>query len=201
MKNNLGLYGVLPDIKDEEMLIYMVKQSIKAGIKIIQYRNKTSKTSEIKNIAQKLCNICQKQGVLFIVNDRVDLASEINADGVHIGGDDISIEKAREILEDKIIGVSCYGDISRAKEMQEKGADYIAFGAVFTSPTKPKAKSINLDILKTKFDIPVCVIGGISSGNIWKLKEYNIDMYAVITDIYKDKNISENIRRLKNAII
>lgn len=195
-----GIYPILPDTKDEKLLIYQVTQSIKAGVKIIQYRDKTSKDIDIENIAKKLCGLCQASGVKFIINDRVHLAQVINADGVHIGTEDMSIKETRAIIGDKIIGVSCYGDMSRALALQQYGADYVAFGAMFGSFTKPNAKTIKLDI-DENLHIPICVIGGITSQNISSIKSKHINMYAVISDIYKDDNIIQNIQRLQHEII
>jgi len=128
----------------------------------------------------------------------VELALEVDAAGVHIGDDDISIKYAREILKDKIIGVSCYGSIDKAINYQENGADYVAFGTCFSSPTKPNAPIIDLDIfhnIKDNIKIPICAIGGINKDNIHFLKN-QIDMIAVISSIWCG-DIHSNIKNLR----
>lgn len=115
------------------------------------------------------------------------LAKAIDADGVHIGGDDTPIGVARKILGDKkIIGVSCYGDIEAAKKAAKEGADYVAFGSFFSSKTKPNAKKADIGVLKEakKLGVPVCAIGGIEAANADTLINAGADMLAVISALW-----------------
>lgn len=197
-----GLYALTderytPFLKLESKVLELLK----AGVKVVQLRDKNSKDEELLEKALNIQQICKKYGAIFIINDRVNLAKEIDADGVHIGIEDESLIKTRELLPDKIIGVSCYDDLERAILAQNQGASYVAFGSFFPSSTKPDAKKAPLELLKRakkELKIPICVIGGINETNISLLKD--ADLISIVKAAYEPRDIKENIKILKGLI-
>jgi len=159
---------------------------------ILQFRDKNSSDALKESTAKKLHTLCKLHQTRFLINDDVDLARHINADGVHIGRDDEDMIMARRILgPDKVIGVSCYGDLFRAKEMEHRGANYVAFGACFASITKPHAPTISLEVIKEAkrlLNLPIWTIGGITLENAPQLIEQGSDLCAVISDIWCAKS-------------
>jgi thiamine-phosphate pyrophosphorylase len=204
MQNKLkGLYVLTDDkLTPLSTITSQVKELLESQVKVIQFRDKIHSDSQIAPIAQELQNLCTEFEATFIINDRVDLAKKIGADGVHIGMDDTSLTKARKLLPNAIIGVSCYGDLNRAKEAQKLGASYVAFGACFSSSTKPQAKPISLEIIKKakeEISIPICVIGGINKKNIHLVKD--ADLISVVSAAYKPDTIAKNISSLQRALL
>lgn len=204
MSNRLqGLYAITDEIlTPDETVRQQVETALTAGANIIQYRNKTAEDSEIEMVCQDLLKLCRDHSALFIIDDRPYLAQKIGADGLHIGKDDGSLLDARKIFPQGIIGVSCYGSIRKAKEAQEEGADYVAFGSFFPSPTKPKSGVISLNVLqkaKAALDIPVCAIGGINRENIHEVAANRPDMISVVNDIFNG-DITTNITHLKQGM-
>ena len=185
-----GLYLITDsELTPNNIILNQVEEALKGGARIIQLRDKEKTDNELENIALLLKNKIKKYNSIFIINDRVELVRKIDADGVHIGNEDCDFKKAKEILRDKIIGVSCYGDINKALMAEKEGASYVAFGAVFPSKIKKNAQVIGVDILKEareKITIPICAIGGINSENIAKISS-SIDMKAVISGVWGDK--------------
>ncbi len=195
-----SFYGLYV-ITDERLTPYkegkifeLVEKALKGGARIVQLRDKTHKDKDLVDIALKLKKLCHNYQALFIVNDRIKLAQLVSADGVHLGKEDFSLEEAKEILKDKIIGISCYGDLERAKRAQEKGASYVAFGSVYPSPTKPTSEVISKKVLreaKRTLKIPICAIGGITLEKTKELLELGVDLIAVISDIWKSEDIEK----------
>jgi len=190
-----GLYLITDEtLTPYEKIEEYLTPALASSAKIVQFRDKNSNEKILLETSLKIKALCRKHGTLFIINDYVDLAKEIDADGVHIGRDDEEYEAARRVLgKKKIIGVTCYGDIFRAKELEHKGADYAAFGSFFASSTKPNAPVINIDVLKNAkkmLKIPICAIGGITAHNAPPLIEAGADMLAVISDVWKAENIA-----------
>ncbi len=183
-----GLYAITDSsLTPYEYIDRYVSLALKGGAKIVQLRDKTLSDEELYEVAKKIKKICKKHKALFLLDDRVVLAKAIDADGVHIGGDDTPIGVARKILGDKkIIGVSCYGDIEAAKKAAKEGADYVAFGSFFSSKTKPNAKKADIGVLKEakKLGVPVCAIGGIEAANADALINAGADMLAVISALW-----------------
>ena len=200
---NKALYAITDEtLTPDSSVLQQVEESIKAGINILQYRNKTKTDEEVKDICKALQKLCTKHGVTFIVDDRPHLAQDIGADGLHIGKDDMPLAKAREIFKKGIIGVSCYGSVKKALEAQNEGATYVAFGSFYPSPTKPHSGIISHSIIKKAkeaLDIPVCVIGGISHENIKEIAKENPDMISVVSAVY-DGCITTNVKRLLNEM-
>lgn len=195
-----GLY-IITDEKltpyENGQIFEKVEKALRGGANIVQLRDKTHSDEFLFFYAQRLKEISHKYNAIFIINDRIELALEIDADGVHLGKEDTDIEKARKALKDKIIGISCYGDLEKAKLMETLSADYVAFGSFYPSPTKPQAKLVDKKILieaKKILKIPICAIGGITLENAKELIELGADMIAVISDIWKAKEIEKRAR-------
>jgi thiamine-phosphate pyrophosphorylase len=200
----LSLYAITDEhLTPDCTLLEQVKESLEAGIDILQFRNKTQSDAEVKATCRELQRLCTKYSVLFIINDRAQLAQDIGADGLHVGGDDMPLSAARAIFTDGIIGVSCYGDVQKAKEAQDAGADYVAFGSFFPSPTKPHSAVVPLSVIKEAreiLDIPICVIGGISQANISEMVKEKPDMIAVVSAVYKG-DITTNVKNLLSKLV
>lgn len=197
------IYAISDDIlMPENLALEYVREILECGVKFFQFRSKKAVKNE--NLASEILNLCEKFGAKFIVNDDVKFAKKIGAKAVHLGKDDENIKEAFEILgKDAYVGISCYNDINLAMNAAKNGASYVAFGSVFTSPTKPNAPKCGLEVAKEAkqiLNLPVCVIGGINETNIGSLSLAKPDLIAVISAIYKDGNIKENIKNLQNII-
>lgn len=197
------IYAISDDIlMPENLALEYAKEILECGVKFFQFRSK--KAAKNEKLASEILNLCEKFGAKFIVNDDVKFAKKIGANAVHLGKDDEGIKEAFEILgKDAYVGVSCYNDISLAINAAKNGASYVAFGSVFTSPTKPNAPKCGLEVVKEAkqiLNLPVCVIGGINETNIGSLSLAKPDLIAVISAIYKNGNIKENIKNLQKII-
>lgn len=179
----------------------MAEASLAAGASILQYRDKSTNTIKRLEQAKNLKNVCDKHSATFIINDDISLAIKINADGVHLGRDDLSVKEARKQLgPEKIIGVSCYNQISLAREAIEQKADYIAFGSFFNSSVKPDAPVASLELIteiKKISGIPVCCIGGINIDNCEPLIACGADMLAVISEVFSSTDENHIQHRCK----
>lgn len=198
-----GLYAITPEVADTSSLITMTEQALTGGARLVQYRNKTADATLRVGQAFALAHLCRKLGVPFIVNDHLDLAIEVGADGVHVGRDDASVTDARRKLgRTKIIGVSCYNRLELAVEAERNGADYVAFGAFFDSPTKPEAVAAPMDLLdhaRRKLHVAVVAIGGITSDNAGELIGRGADAVAASSALFATGHIrsaAENFSRL-----
>ena len=186
-----GLYAISDGAIPYDGIIPILSQTFRGGVQIFQLRDKHLSDEDLLPYAREIQALCKDNGVTFIINDRVDLAVAINADGLHIGQNDVAFDQARDRF-DGIIGVSCYGDIERAQSYEVKGADYVAFGCCFPSKTKPHAPLIDLSILpqaKERLTIPICAIGGITLDNVHRLKNGQVDMVAVINALWRSDNL------------
>ena len=197
------IYAISDDIlMPENLALEYAKEILECGVKFFQFRSKKAVKNE--KLASEILNLCEKFGAKFIVNDDVKFAKKIGAKAVHLGKDDEGIKEAFEILgKDAYVGVSCYNDINLAINAAKNGASYAAFGSVFTSPTKPNAPKCGLEVVKEAkqiLNLPVCVIGGINETNIGSLSHVKPDLIAIISAIYKDGNIKENIKNLQKII-
>ena len=197
------IYAISDDIlMPENLALDYTREILECGVKFFQFRSKKAVKNE--KLASEILNLCEKFGAKFIVNDDVKFAKKIGAKAVHLGKDDENIKEAFEILgKDAYVGVSCYNDINLAINAAKNGASYVAFGSIFTSPTKPNAPKCGLEIVKEAkqiLNLPVCVIGGINETNIGSLSHTKPDLIAIISAIYKDGNIKENIKNLQNII-
>ncbi len=186
-----GLYAITPDLADTELLCQMVEASILGGARVVQYRNKVADQKLRIKQSLALLEVCRKHEIPLIINDYVTLCLEINADGVHIGGDDGNIAAIKNMIgEDKILGVSCYGEFARAEAAEKAGADYVAFGACFPSSTKPNAPGAEPDLFTQakKLNLPSVAIGGITLENAASVVKAGADAIAVIGELFKQEN-------------
>lgn len=196
-----GLYAITDQqLIAEDGFNQAVEQALKGGARIIQYRDKSSNRKKRLRQAESVRLLCEQYQAICIINDDAELAKAVEADGIHIGKDDTSIAQTRDILgDDVIIGVSCYNDIARAIAAQDNAADYIAFGAIFSSPTKPGAAVAGLDLIskaKQQLAIPVCTIGGITEDNIQQVIQHGADMTAVISSLFSAGDIQQRAKNL-----
>jgi len=195
-----GLYLVLDrQVNDDGRLLEIARESIRHGVDIIQLRDKLGKARDTLRCFKGILREVNGR-VPVIMNDRVDLAIAAGADGVHLGQDDIPVKDARRMLGPKImIGVSCQS-YEHARQAQNEGADYIGFGSVFKTLTKPERNPMNLDLLKKvvrEVSIPVFAIGGIAPENIAVLRGIGVKHFAVCRAICMAKNIEKAIIGLK----
>jgi thiamine-phosphate pyrophosphorylase len=192
-----GLYAIADSsILSDEELLEKVEIVLKNGAAILQYRDKSGSFIHAIEI-KKLCN---QYNIPLIINDNLQLAKKLDVDGVHLGKDDGDLKIARDFLgNEKIIGISCYNDLNRAVEMQKQGATYIAFGAFFSSNTKPLAVKADLDLLKEakrKLSIPIVCIGGITLENADQLISNGADFIAVIQGLFKSNDLANTTQLL-----
>jgi len=190
-----GLYGITPDLADTALLLDKTEQVLAGGAQLIQYRNKTANTGLRFQQASTLLQLCKTYAVPLIVNDHMELAAEINADGVHLGKHDTNIAIVRKHLgPGKIIGASCYDCITLASEAIANGADYVAFGAFFSTSTKHDTVTAPIDILhraKAVLNVPVVGIGGINLVNVPTLIKNGADAVAVCHSLYQADDICQ----------
>ncbi|MEG0329699.1 MAG: thiamine phosphate synthase [Longicatena sp.] len=177
-----------------------IEKAIQGGVTFVQIREKDLSTENFIEEALKLKKLCEHYEIPFVINDNVEVAKAIDADGIHVGQDDLDVESVRKILgEDKIIGVSAQ-NVEEAKKAQEGGADYLGVGAIFSTTTKLDADDVSYETLKAivqAVDIPVIAIGGISKDNILKLKGTKIDGVALISAIMAKDDVFQASKELK----
>jgi thiamine-phosphate pyrophosphorylase len=178
-----GLYAITPE---EPGMLDKVRQALEGGIALLQYRRKRRDLQEAREIAA----LAGRYGVPLIVNDDVELALELGAQGVHLGRDDGDIGAARRRLPGRILGASCYNDAELARRAIGAGADYVAFGSVFASPTKPAALRAPLALFATALEVPLCAIGGITVHNAPQVLEAGADLLAVVSDLFDAPDIA-----------
>jgi thiamine-phosphate pyrophosphorylase len=199
-----GLYVIIDsqtlDFKDE---VDAARKAIKGGAKVIQLRDKLRSKGELLAIAKKLANLCRQSDVLFIVNDYLDIALASDADGIHIGQDDLPLSVIRkELPVDRIIGVST-ATVALARKAESEGSDYVAVGSIFPSPTKPKATVVGLERLRQirkAISIPIVAIGGINRQNIGEVMAAGADAAAVISAVLNQKDTESAARQLVKEI-
>ena len=194
-----GLYAVTDSALSGDALVQHVAQAIQSGAVMIQYRDKSSAAGQRLWQANDLQMLCQSLRVPLIINDDIELAVQCRAAGVHLGKDDASIEQARAALgAQAIIGVSCYALLSLALAAQANGADYVAFGSFFASPTKPATERADLDLLRAaraQLQVPIATIGGITPDNGRALVEAGADLLAVVSGVFGTPNVSGAARQ------
>ena len=193
-----GLYAVTPDTADSALLARNVAAAISGGAAAIQYRNKVADGSLRRAQALAIARLPQRSNALFIVNDDLAVAADVDADGVHVGEDDADIATARAAIgPDRLIGVSCYDDLDRARAAAAAGADYVAFGSFFASSTKPAARRADLALLHSAraLGVPVVAIGGITAANVQPLVDAGVTAVAVIADVFAHDDAAAITRR------
>lgn len=197
-----GIYGITQtENKSISQILNEVEAALKAGIAVLQYRDKQPIDALL--LAQQLSQICRRYAVPLIINDDIELALMVGADGVHLGRDDGSLSKARAILgPESIIGVSCYNDFDKACLMAEHGADYVAFGRFYPSGTKPLAAPADIQTLtlaKQSIKVPIVAIGGILPDNGQPLIDAGADLLAVVGGIF-DEEPETAVHRYLNTL-
>ncbi len=199
-----GLYFVTDSKLTKQGILKDVKQVLEAGCKIVQYREKEKSSEEMFKEAKKIAELCKSKGALFIVNDRLDIALAVNADGVHLGQTDLPLVLARKILgKDKIIGTSNHS-IKEAKQSDKAGVDYISIGPVFCTSTKKDAgPALGLELLKqvraiTKLSL--VGIGGVNEENLEEVLETGADSVAIISAIVSTKNPGKSAEKIIEKI-
>ncbi|AGA35089.1 Thiamin-phosphate pyrophosphorylase [Thioalkalivibrio nitratireducens DSM 14787] len=194
-----GLYFVTPDRASGR--IALVAAALRGGARIIQYRDKSGTGMAGLPEARELLALCRKAGALLLINDDIELCLAAGADGVHLGEDDAGIADARTRLgPNRVIGASCYNDLDRARRALAAGADYVAFGSVYPSPTKPAARRANPGLLRAargELSAPICAIGGITPDNAAPIIAAGADMIAVIQAISEAPNPEAAARALQ----
>ena len=200
-----GLYAITPDETDTEELLRKVSLVLQGGARILQYRNKAANAPLRLRQAKALRELTKEFSVLLIINDDAKLAQQIDADGVHLGGEDGSVAAARAVLgSGKLIGVSCYNRLGLAHEAVRQGADYVAFGSFFASAVKPAAVAASPDLLRQarrEIGVPLVAIGGITVQNGTQLLEAGADVLAVISAVFGATDIQDAARQFSNLTI
>jgi len=189
-----GLYAITPERADGARLLAEVEAALAGGCRLLQYRDKFSAMAERVARARALRALTRRHGARLLINDDLALAFLVDADGVHLGADDGNLVAARAILgPDRLLGASCYADLAVAGKAAAAGADYVAFGAVYPSPTKPQATVAAVDLFsraKAAFAAATCAIGGITVDNAPPLIAAGADLLAVITDLFSAPDIA-----------
>lgn len=187
-----GLYAITPDGGNTAELLEKVRAALEGRIALLQYRRKKGNASE----AWQIVELAHSYGVRVVINDDVALALEVGADGAHLGRDDGDLALARKLLSRKILGASCYDDLGAARAAVRAGADYVAFGSVFASPTKPAAVRAPLPLFgeARSLGVPLAAIGGITLENASHAVAAGADLLAVISDLFDAPDIRARAR-------
>lgn len=199
-----GIYGITGDnFAKGKTNLECVKAMIKGGIKIIQYRAKDKTTKEKIKEAREIREFCKKNNVIFIVNDNIDIAILVDADGVHIGQDDMSVDDARVLLgEEKIIGLSTHCKEQALEAYKNRNVDYIGVGPIFPTTTKD-TKPVGIEYLEfvvNNLDIPFVAIGGIKAHNIDDIISKGAQRICLVSEIVGADDITEKVLELSNKI-
>jgi thiamine-phosphate pyrophosphorylase len=197
-----GLYLVTPDWDDTQKLLAVTEAGLRGGAALVQYRHKTASAQLRQEQAAQLQALCRKYDRPFIVNDFVDLCLALDADGVHVGGTDVSVAQVRATLGPaKIVGASCYGSLQLARDAHQAGASYVAFGGFYPSRVKKYEVSTQPEIVaqaKAEIPLPNVVIGGMTQENAEPLVAHGADMVAAISSVYMVDDPETAARRFVN---
>lgn len=198
-----GLYAITPDCAEDAALHRQCAAALRGGAKVLQYRDKNATAKTRTRRALALRELCAMHHALFIVNDDIALAAAVRADGVHLGAADGDISCARQMYGTQmLIGATCQNDIARAAIMQQAGADYCAFGAVFSSSTKPAAPCCDLTVIgraRQKIELPIVAIGGITAQNAGAVFAAGADAVAVCAGLFAAPDIEYAARQITAA--
>lgn len=188
-----GLYAITPELADSATLLRSVAQALEGGISMLQYRRKGMQNVDE---AKALARMCRERAVPFVVNDNIALALDCGADGVHLGSADGELAAARAKLGGRFLGASCYDSLSAARAAVAAGADYVAFGSVFPSSTKPAAVRAPLTLFgeARSLGVPLVAIGGITLQNAPQLLAAGADCLAVISDLFDAPDVAARAR-------
>jgi thiamine-phosphate pyrophosphorylase len=196
-----GLY-LITDTKliPRERFVETVEAAVRGGATMVQLREKETPREEVIRLGQALLAVTKRYDALLIINDHPSVAKAVGADGVHVGREDPPVSEARALLgPDAIIGASCYGDVTRAASAERDGADYVAFGTPFPSPTKTKRTDISLGIFreaKQQVSVPVFAIGGITIDNARQVIDAGADGLAVVSGVFAAADVEGAARAL-----
>lgn len=193
-----GLYAITDGSLLHGRLLDAVEQALQGGARIVQYRDKSTDSARRHDEAAALRSLCQAQGVPLLINDDVDLAAAIGADGVHLGQGDTALAEARHRLgADAIIGITCHDQLDLAAAATAGGASYLAFGAMFASSSKPLARPCPLTTLTAarRFGLPLVAIGGITPDNAGQVIAAGANALAVIAGLWKAPDIRQRARQ------
>lgn len=200
-----GLYLVTPNWDDTDRLLDVTEQALQEGVALLQYRHKHADAALRREQAGALLLLARKYGVPFIVNDFIDLCQELDADGVHVGGTDISVAEARARLgKQKLVGASCYGDLQLAHKAQEEGASYMAFGGFYPSLVKQYPVTTDPGIVlqaKREIALPCVVIGGMTPENAAPLAARGADLVAAISSVYLADDVTISVREFNKLFV
>lgn len=202
---NSRLYAVTNiTASDRGNIIERIKQAYDGGADIVQIRSKELADKELYELSLAVKKIAESRGKLLIVNDRIDIALAAGCDGVHLGQDDLPIEKARSILgKNFLIGVSTH-NLEQARDAREKGADYIGVGPIYGTPTKPEYEAVSCELIrevKDNIEIPFVAIGGINKDNINDVVHAGAERVAVVRALFSDENVFLEAKTLKRMLI
>lgn len=203
----LKVYFIFGSVNCSKKPIDVLEEAIDGGITLFQFREKGKEALhglEKLKFAKELQAICKEKGILFIVNDDVELALKINADGVHIGQEDEPVESVRKKIGDRILGVSAH-TVTEAKVAVDAGADYLGIGPIFPTRTKEDAKAVQGTVLieelrANRFTIPLVGIGGITAENANSVIKSGADGVSVITAISLAQNVKDAAKQLRKNI-
>lgn len=200
-KNSMNLYAVTDrSWLEGKSLSTLVEESLKAGVTFVQLREKNLDLNEFVELAKEIKKLTDKYNIPYVINDNVEIALACDADGVHVGQNDMEASNVREkIGKDKILGVSVQ-TVEQAILAEKKGADYLGVGAVFSTSTKLDATDVSFDTLKeicNAVTIPVVAIGGINKDNILKLSGSGASGIAVVSAIFAEKNVYKATKELR----
>ncbi len=197
-----GIYAILPADLDTADLLAKAKAALEGGVRILQFRDKKQGYKRQIKRAKALRNMTGDYGAHFIINDSVALACDADADGVHLGRDDAPnlIQLRNDVGNDFIIGITCRADAAFAKSVLKDGADYISFGAVWKTHSKPEVPEIGLNrLVKARHMFPnanLCAIGGITENNVAQVKAAGADCAAVISGLFATNDIQTRAKKL-----
>jgi thiamine-phosphate pyrophosphorylase len=188
-----GVYAITPETADTGLLLSQVEAALSGGVAAVQYRDKSTDVARRHEQASELVALCRQFDVPLIINDDLRLADLCDADGIHLGREDGSVREARIILgKRKLIGASCYQSLDLAQAAQAAGADYVAFGSFFASPTKPAASRADAGLLREAtqaIHIPIVAIGGITLASAAQLLDAGADSLAVLSALFEAPDI------------
>ena len=201
---NFGLYFITDSTLTKKSVIEDVKSAIKGGVKIIQYREKNASTKHMLEEANEIKKLCKKYNVIFIINDRIDIKLAVDADGIHLGQDDMPYEIARKLLgKNKIIGVTTH-NVEESVQAEKMGADYVGLSPIFSTNTKPDAgKACGTEMIKKvrkHVKIPIVAIGGISESNISQVLRAGAMNIAIISAILAKDDVEKAVKNFITAI-
>lgn len=196
-----GLYAITDThLIPRQRFVETVEAAVRGGAMLIQLREKDTPRAEMVRLGRAVLEVTRQYGALLIINDHPSVAKEIGADGVHVGREDPPVAETRALLGPHvIIGASCYGDVERAVLAEQEGADYVAFGTPFPSPTKTKRTDISLGIFqeaKRRVRLPVFAIGGITLANAPQIREAGADGIAVVSGVFGAPDVEAAARAL-----